>query len=137
MNPVRVIVTGDRHWQPTALARAVIVRLIAKHGVENLIIVHGNAPGVDLTFDAAAQELGVAREPHAADWDQHGKGAGPRRNAEMCRAGADLCIAVHRDLAKSKGTRGCVRLSVAAGIPTWLIDSESGIPKRLDLETAP
>jgi hypothetical protein len=31
----------------------------------------------------------------------------------------------------SKGTRDCCRQAIAAGIPTWLIDSEEGEPKRV------
>jgi hypothetical protein len=46
-------------------------------------------------------------------------------------AGADLCLAVHQDIAGSKGTKGCARLAIAAGIPTWLIDSGGGEPVRL------
>jgi hypothetical protein len=49
----------------------------------------------------------------------------------MVKKGADLCIAVHRFLAKSKSTKHCVREAIAAGIPTWLIDSEEGEPVRL------
>jgi hypothetical protein len=49
----------------------------------------------------------------------------------MIRAGAELCIAVHRFLANSRGTKDCVRQAIAAGIPTYLIDSEAALPRRL------
>jgi hypothetical protein len=49
----------------------------------------------------------------------------------MVAKGAGLCIAVHRFLMNSKGTKDCVLQAIAAGIPTWLIDSEDGEPVRL------
>jgi hypothetical protein len=49
----------------------------------------------------------------------------------MVAAGADLCIAVHRFIFNSKGTRDCARQAIEAGIPTYLIDSEKAVPKRL------
>ena len=71
------------------------------------MIVHGDATGVDESFATAAKGLGVAVEAHPADWDRLGKKAGPMRNGEMVRAGADLCIAVHRFIFNSKGTKDC------------------------------
>jgi hypothetical protein len=71
------------------------------------------------------------RRGAAADWDRFGKRAGPIRNAEMVAAGAMLCLAFHRFLPGSKGTKDCARRALAAGIPTWLIDSDAGIPRRL------
>lgn len=49
----------------------------------------------------------------------------------MVRAGADLCITVHLFIFDSKGTKDCARQAIEAGIPTFLIDSEKVVPKRL------
>jgi hypothetical protein len=49
----------------------------------------------------------------------------------MVSKGADLCIAVYRFLMNSKGTKNCCLQAIAAGIPTWLIDSDDGEPVRL------
>jgi hypothetical protein len=49
----------------------------------------------------------------------------------MVEAGADLCIAVHRAIETSKGTKDCVRQALAAGIPVWLVEDEQAIPKRV------
>jgi ABC-type sugar transport system substrate-binding protein len=49
----------------------------------------------------------------------------------MVAAGATLAIAVHRDLAGSRGTKDCVRRAIAAGIPVYLIDSEDVRPRRI------
>jgi hypothetical protein len=49
----------------------------------------------------------------------------------MVDAGAGVCIAVHRFLMNSKGTKDCARQAIEAGIPTYLIDSDEAKPKRL------
>ena len=37
----------------------------------------------------------------------------------MVRAGAVFAVALHPDLAGSRGTRDCVRRCLDAGIPVW------------------
>jgi hypothetical protein len=128
---MRVIITGDRGWDCDELARRVVRRLVARYSRKSLTIIHGSASGVDMSFQFAATVCGVAREQYPADWATHGKSAGPKRNAAMVSKGAGLCIAVHRFLMNSKGTKDCVRQALAAGIPTWLIDSDDGEPARL------
>lgn len=147
----RVLITGSRSWRCLPLAARIIERLIAKHGKENLTLVHGDCPtGVDFAFHLAAVDAGLIMqiERWPADWDNvdipgavvrrnktgklYNANAGPLRNKAMVNAGADLCLAVHRDIRFSKGSKGCARLALAAGIPTYLIDSEDGEPKRLE-----
>jgi hypothetical protein len=143
---MRVIITGDRRWHAPDLAKGVVYRLLAKHGA-GLVIVHGGATGIDESFAQACTELGVEQEAHPADWgDLHAPAAivrqtkdgmrynataGPARNAEMVAAGAGMCIAFHRSLAWSRGTKDCVRRAIEVGIPCYLIDSEQARPRRL------
>jgi hypothetical protein len=49
----------------------------------------------------------------------------------MVAAGAKMCIAFHRLLTESHGTKDCVRRAIEAGIRTYLIDSEKAEPRRL------
>ncbi len=53
------------------------------------------------------------------------------RDREMVKAGADLCIALHRSIETSKGTKDCVRQALAAGIPVYLIEDDQAIPRRV------
>lgn len=129
MECVRVLITGCRHWQPYALAERLVPRMLARYGM-GLIIVHGDAPGVDTTFREVAEECGVDTEAHPADWSL-GRKAGPIRNQAMIAGGAVLCLAVHRDIGGSKGTRDCAGRAIAAGIPTYLVSSEDGEPARI------
>jgi hypothetical protein len=143
---MRVIVTGDRSWYDRNLARQVVNGLLLRYGPD-LVIVQGAATGIDASFADACDDLGVAQEPHPARWknlkapgaviryDQrdhpYNANAGPERNAEMVAAAAEMCIAFHRFLATSRGTKDCVRRAIKAGIPTYLIDSEKAEPRRL------
>jgi hypothetical protein len=126
---MRILITGDRHWRCDDLAEQIINRLLARYGPD-LVIVHGGAPGVDHAFHVACQTLGVTVEPHLADWKGLGNIAGPTRNREMVQAGAGLCVAVHRSLASSKGTKDYIRQALAAGIAVFLIQDERAIPRR-------
>jgi ABC-type sugar transport system substrate-binding protein len=126
---VRVIITGSRTWTCRTLAHRVIARMVARHGKVTVLV--GDASGVDTAFADAASEAGCKVLLFSADWEKYGKGAGPRRNAEMVAAGADFAIAVHKSLARSRGTKDAVRRCLAAGIPVWLIDTEDGEPRRV------
>lgn len=125
----RVIITGQRDWDCRDLAGRIIAGLVDKHG-EDVTIIEGGAQGVDRTFAEMTSWFPVKHETFNAQWKLHGKAAGPRRNAEMIAAGADLCIAVHKNILDSKGTKDCVIRAYAAGIPVWLVQGD-GKPKRL------
>jgi hypothetical protein len=128
---MRILVTGDRYWVCYELALYVLRRLIGRYGA-GITIVHGGATGVDESFARACRELEITAEPHIAEWRWHGNTAGPKRNRAMVEAGAAMCIALHRDRKASKGTKDYVRQAIAARIPTFLIDDDQGVPKRLD-----
>jgi hypothetical protein len=143
---MRVLVTGHRRWYAPDLAVQVVNRLLCRYGPD-LVIVHGAATEIDARFAKACDDLGVNHEPHSARWKDlkapgvvikydrrnhpYNANAGPERNAEMVAAGAEMCIAFHRFLTESRGTKGCVRRAIEAGIPTYLIDSEMAEPRRL------
>ncbi|HEY2159333.1 MAG TPA: SLOG family protein [Isosphaeraceae bacterium] len=127
---MRVIVTGDRAWECRELAEDVVRRLLAKYG-QGLVVVHGAVGGVDAAFAEAAEALDITVEAHRAEWARLGKRAGLSRNQRMVDAGADICLAVHRFIANSQGTKDCARRAIAAGIPTYLIDGSDSRPKRL------
>lgn len=128
---IRVLVTGDRNWWCHKIAGLVVGELVRLHGADGFVLVHGAATGVDSAFDGACRTLGVATEPHPALWSKYGPSAGPRRNSDMVALGADFCIAVHRRLASSKGTRDAVTKALAAGIPVTLIMSDELRPDGL------
>jgi hypothetical protein len=121
---------GQAGFQPLELAAEVVKRLLIRYGPD-LLIVHGGASGIDWSFTRACADLGVKVEVHPARWDvldapgaiirqnkdglRYNANAGPIRNAKMVAAGAGMCVAFHRFLARSRGTKDCVRRAIEAG----------------------
>lgn len=124
---MRVIVCGMRDWANVEAIARPLSALLKKHGAE-LKIRHGACyPPPDpvtgirplISADWLAQlwceNNHVAAFPVPAEWETYGNAAGPRRNAEMARHGADLCLAFWDG--KSAGTGDMVRRASASGIP--------------------
>jgi hypothetical protein len=121
-DPYRILITGSRTWDDRDFIWNVLDTLLAELG--DVTVVHGACgKGADLiaqgwvrhkmVTDPAAR---VRAERHPADWQQYGRAAGFRRNAEMIALGADLVLAFIRD--NSRGATGCADLAERAGIET-------------------
>ena len=54
-----------------------------------------------------------------------------RRPAQVSPILAAVHIAFHRAISASKGTKNYVRRAFAAGIPTYLVNSDAAEPRRL------
>jgi len=120
---MRILVTGSRVWPDSKEVQARIVQVIVNQPYgTHVVVVHGDCPtGADRAArefldDIEKQNLDyISQETHPADWNKHGKAAGPLRNQEMVDLGADVCLAF--PLGESRGTRDCMRRAEAAGIP--------------------
>lgn len=86
-------------------------------------LVHGACPtGADAIADSVARELGLAPVLYPADWDQHGRSAGPRRNSLMLELERpELVLAFTENLEASRGTRDMVTKSRRAGVEVRVI----------------
>jgi hypothetical protein len=124
----RVLVTGSRDWKDLRAVHDAIWRQY----VDNLdtamgfTVVHGDCPtGADAFASSYClmSSAPIIEEKHPADWDTHGKAAGPLRNQEMVDLGADVCLAF--PLPESRGTRDCMRRAKAAGIPVVVVEVAS------------
>lgn len=114
---MRVIVTGSRAFPDPVRVAHELNTLYLQHGPFTLV--HGAcATGADAAahhwYEVAGSDLGCLEVRHPADWEQFGKRAGPLRNAEMVKAGADLVLAFFSG--DSRGTRHTVSLAEKAGI---------------------
>lgn len=124
-NQTRIIVTGSRDLGPESaeLIKTTLETKLAGTDPATITIVHGAARGADQLAVQAARELGMSVEPHRADWNLHGKAAGPIRNQQMINAGADHVIAFfNKPLAESKGTSDMVGRARHKGIPIDVIN---------------
>lgn len=75
---MKVLVFGSRKW----LSQKAVERELSKLPPGTTII-HGAAPGADNIGGYVAKQLGFTVRSYPAQWEKHGKGAGPIRNQEM------------------------------------------------------
>jgi len=95
-------------------------------------IVSGGANGADFWAEYFARHYGIGRIIHEADWDKHGKSAGPIRNALVVES-ADCLLAFYTDRSKSRGTKNCVAQARKKGIPVYEYDAATeDVPSWLD-----
>ena len=119
--PFRVLVTGSRDWDDGETIMFDLAGLSMLH--RGLVVVHGACPkGADAIAASCARKLGLAQEPHPADWGRHGKSAGFRRNAEMVALGANVCLAFIKN--GSRGASHTADLAEKAGIPVRRYEQE-------------
>lgn len=142
---VRVLVCGGRLYGATNLAKqppaqapqtplfrtpeygpslernALYAILDAEHRARPFeVLIHGAARGADQLAGEWAKSRGVSLDVYPADWDKHGRSAGPIRNGRMLVDGKpDMVIA----FPGGKGTADMVRQARRAGIATVLIGS--------------
>lgn len=114
---MRVLVCGDRHWADKEALEAVLNVIGFERWGRDLVIIEGTADGADRMAGRWA-ERSCGHEEYPAEWNVHGKAAGPIRNQRMLDEGKpDLVLAFHDHLPKSKGTRDMVRRARNAGLP--------------------
>jgi hypothetical protein len=121
----RVLVTGETLWTCRALALTILRRLVARYG-EDITVAHSGNPGVPTSFGIGCRQLGIKAEMPPLDW--HRGVDSLARNERLISTGADLCVVVHRSLATCESTKDCARRAIAAGIPTYLIETDRAYP---------
>jgi hypothetical protein len=132
---MKALICGSRNWTDRDRIRRVLERLYAK-GYR--YIVHGangydqfgrpsyawrsaTVRGADMLASEEAESLGFVVLSYPADWNKHGKAAGPVRNQLMLDAESpDLVVAFHEDIDSSRGTIDMVRRATKAGIPVYI-----------------
>ena len=78
---------------------------------------HGDAKGADVLSGKWARAMGIEEQACPADWNTHGRAAGPIRNAAMLEAGG---VEVVMAFPGNKGTADMVRQARAfGGVRVW------------------
>lgn len=126
---MRVLVCGSRTLTDPWPLYALLNGLKRLNGPAYMWIISGGARGADaFAYKWASTNLPDGHmQVFAADWDAHGRAAGPIRNRRMLEDGKpDLVIAaVDKPLALSKGTADMVLRAREAGIQTLVLEDWS------------
>lgn len=121
MSGKRVLVCGGRDYNDRDHVWNTLCALDAARG-PFAVVIHGCATGADKEGMGWAQALGRKHAPFQADWNTHGRAAGPLRNQRMIDQGKpDLVIA----FPGGKGTADMVRRAKTAGIEVVEIEPPS------------
>ena len=108
---MRIVVTGSRYQEDMGFVSARLDAIHANRPITRLA--HGDCKGTDTLAAEWATSRGIETAAYPADWERWGRGAGPRRNAEMLEAEhPDLVIA----FPGGRGTADLVAKAVRRGI---------------------
>ncbi len=110
---MRVIIAGTRSFRNDAVVR----EAIKQSGFPITEIVSGGSKGVDESAERIAAENAITLRQFPANWQQYGKGAGPKRNLEMS-VYADALISVWDG--ESRGTKHMIEIMRRAGKPVYV-----------------
>lgn len=127
---LRVLICGSRDWDDDEIIDVVVSGLTREY--RPLTLIHGAARGADSIAAESGRVdqgrgLAVNVIPFPADWDAHGRAAGPIRNQQMLDEGKpDWVIAFTNDLEASRGTRDMVGRAHKAGVPVYVIGRYRG-----------
>jgi len=87
------------------------------------VVIHGAAPGADTLAGRWAELRRVPVEAFPADWEKHGRAAGPIRNAPMLAEGKpDLVVA----FPGGRGTANMCKQARAAGVKVVEVSARDG-----------
>jgi hypothetical protein len=91
------------------------------------VLIEGGARGADRLARQAVEALGfdVRIREFPADWERHGKAAGPIRNQQMLDEGKpDVVVAfVSKPLVESRGTADMVRRAKSTGYRVYVVSA--------------
>ena len=116
---MRVIVAGSTTWTNAERIREALLAL----GDSPVHVIHGDAPGADALGGEVAAQLGYSVQPMAKndeDYRRFGRGAWKGLNERMLAVGADVVLAFHPAMLKSRGTKHLVQLANEAGVEVRL-----------------
>ena len=108
---MRVLVCGGRNFDDSLTLGSWLGGIHKDHRID--VIIEGGARGADFMARKFAEWAGIKVLSFPADWDKHGRAAGPLRNQRMLDEGKpDLVVA----FAGGRGTADMVNRARQAGV---------------------
>jgi len=118
MDEMRVVVSGSRGFADTIAVWNVLSDLLAQH--KRVRVIHGGCRGPDTYASDWARTNGQEQVEFKADWEKHGRAAGPMRNQHMIDLGKPNLLVAFWD-GRSRGTGGTIRHAIKRGIKVLVV----------------
>ena len=106
------LICGGRDFRNGEMFGSAMADLCNRFGMPAKII-HGMATGADMYAEDFAREFALDVQRYPADWDKHGKAAGPIRNQQMLDKGKPHKVVAFPG---GKGTADMVARARKAGV---------------------
>jgi hypothetical protein len=113
-NGLRLLVCGGRDYSDTARVDEVLGAIHRTRGIG--AIIHGGAKGADRLAGWWGANHRVRVLVFEADWNSHGKAAGPIRNKQMIEEGKPDAVVAFPG---GRGTANMIGQAKAAGLKVW------------------
>lgn len=112
---MRVLVCGSRHFNNYNLLEKEL------ETIPITTVIEGEARGADTLARVYAERHGLDVLPFPADWNKHGRAAGPIRNTQMLVEGKpDLVVAFLAP--NSRGTKHMIEIAQKAGVEVKIVE---------------
>ena len=102
---LKVIIAGSREFEDYYFLEKKLNHIFSKWPFSEIEVVSGGAKGVDHLGEMYAEAKGCALKVFPADWNEHGKAAGPIRNKQMAEYATHLVAFWD---GKSRGTKNLI-----------------------------
>ena len=112
---MRVLVCGSRHYNNYEEMEKVLDEYTITE------IIEGEARGADRNARVYGESKGIPVHRFPADWNTHGKAAGPIRNKQMLTEGKPELVVAFRG-PNSRGTQNMINQAEKAGVPVKVIE---------------
>lgn len=117
---MKILVTGSRTYNKPLIILNALMQFVDAE------LIHGGAKGADEIAGRAARKLGFKEIEVKADWDMHGKAAGPIRNRQMLDMQPDVVLAFKDG--DSPGTSDCIKEARNRGLMVYVYNNEGLVP---------
>ncbi len=116
---MKLLVCGGRDYRDERDLFRVLDAIRLEHPVS--MVIQGGARGADQLARTWAERRLIPFAEYPADWNRHGKAAGPRRNQQMLDDGRpDLVVA----FPGGRGTDDMIRRAHDAGVPVQSVTAQ-------------
>lgn len=111
---MKVLVCGGRDYQDSRLVYRALDALKARGDLEGIVC--GDARGADAIAERWAEQAGIPAQVYVADWETHGKAAGPKRNQQMLDENVLSGVVAFPG---GRGTADMITRAKSAGLTVW------------------